>query len=170
VSLDLCLKKRVVDARRTEVEDGDRGVDRTEQMHIKVVIAVARRHQVSKVLVRGFLALAAAGGDPEPDGQIGPGGGFAGKQRFSPLDDGVWIFQESGVLVAILDAIMDRLVDLGLGVLVEADDLQSRMILAEPAPDSVTDIDNIVFLLPGRRKIAPAKVFAQGLKPGPGLF
>ena len=41
------------------VGDGDRGVVRTEQMHVKVVIAVARRHQVSKVFVRGFLALAA---------------------------------------------------------------------------------------------------------------
>src|SRR5271166_4762789 len=53
------FKEGVVDARRTEVEDGDRGVDRTEQMHVKVVLAVARRHQVSKVFVRGFLALAA---------------------------------------------------------------------------------------------------------------
>lgn len=95
---------------------------------------------------------------------IGPGGGLAGKQRFSPLDDGVWIFQESGVLVAILDAIMYRLVDLGPGVLVEADDLQSRMILAESAADRVADVHDIVLLLPWSLKLAPAEVFKQGFE------
>jgi len=49
----------------------------------------------------------------------------------------------SGVLIAILDAIMYRLVDLGPGVLVEADDLQSRMILAESAADRVADVHDI---------------------------
>ena len=38
---------------------------------------------------------------------------------------------------------MYRLVDLGPGVLVEADDLQSRMILAESAADRVADVHDI---------------------------
>ena len=52
------------------------------------------------------------------------------------LYDSVGIGQEAGVLEPILHPVVDGLVNLGPSFRVEAYDLQSRMILAEPAFDS----------------------------------
>jgi hypothetical protein len=57
MALDLGFEERGVYVLRAIEINGDRGVDRPEQMHVKVVIAVARRHQVCEVAVSGGDAL-----------------------------------------------------------------------------------------------------------------
>ena len=111
------------------------------------------------------FAQAASDDDAEADCQIGPSGSFTGKECFGSAYDSVGIGQEAGVLEPILHPVVDGLVNLGPSFRVEAYDLQSRMILAEPAFDLISDVNDIVLLLPRGRKIALAEVCEQGIEP-----
>ena len=60
VALNFGFEQDAINARRTVIIHGEGGIDGTEEVHVEVVIADARRHKVSKVAICGFLSRKSA--------------------------------------------------------------------------------------------------------------